>query len=60
MKINVDCQASAANMNSPICGASFHVRFDFHGCLFPFIENLLLVARLQVMAVPAPLGLLPF
>jgi hypothetical protein len=35
---------------------SFHVRLDFHGRLFPFIENLLLVAHLQVMALPAPLG----
>jgi hypothetical protein len=37
----------------------FHVRFDFHGCLFPFIEKLLLVALLQIGALPAPLGPLP-
>jgi len=39
---------------------SFHVRFDFHGCLFPFLENLLPVAPLQVSALPAPLGQLFF
>ena len=37
LKIGADYWALAADMNIPIGGASFHVRFDFH--VFPFYEK---------------------
>jgi hypothetical protein len=60
LKIGVDCWALAANMNNPVGGACIDVRFDFHDCLFPFLENLLLVAQPQFRALPAQLGPLFF
>ena len=55
-------QLTAAGADMGIAGpsASLDVRFDFHGCLIPCPENLLLVAHLQVRALPAPLGPLTF
>jgi hypothetical protein len=47
LKIGVDCQALAVDMNGPIGGPGLDVRFDFHGRLFPFLENLLLIAHLS-------------
>ncbi|HZF39572.1 MAG TPA: hypothetical protein VE715_12160, partial [Blastocatellia bacterium] len=42
------------DINIPIGGACFHVRFDFHDCQFPFLKNLMLVTQPQLRALPAP------